>query len=1634
MKYVATLLLFVLATTLGAQNFLRSFGGFNNEEALAIGMDDANRIYTAGYFNSTFSFAGISQSTNGISDIFVARSEANGASDWMFTGGSAGPDRANALAVSDNNQTAVTGYFSHNADFGGQILASNNTSQDFFVLLLDSDGEMLWVRNFGGELGDTGFGIDFDTNGNILVTGQFRGTIDFDGTVFTSTTLPDGTALSFDTFVLKLSPDGDIMWAKHGQNAGESRGLDISSDNEGNVLVCGQFSDTLTFDQTHNNDILNAAFVVKFDEDGNELWFRRFTSSQTIAYALATDSQNEIYVTGDNIGPMLFFSPDGNQYFATDYTYNLFLARFSADGDLQWLTNNGSENPVSSKAIALDDSDSPYIAGTFNCLFDEYAEPLGTGVFYSLGWRDVFISKFDTAGERLWSRNMASNGDALCSAIAIKQSNLPVIAGGFADHFVVTNANTFENYPANIPLSTVNGSYCDDPEYGQLRGVESEGNKDIFISSPINLDREPLDYFYRSGSDCIRDYREICIGDCLDSLTYCGIDSISLNQFIPLGLLPASDVEWIPPPGVSAEPFEIPETGLYILQYERQDGCFNFTDSLYATVHPVPIPTISDNLGINENSPPLAFDIVVCLPDTAILTGGNFSENDNYWWTPDGTIPQFENDSTVYVHNQSGTWNFHIENEFGCSDYNQVHISYASQADTLPLEIIFPNLQEPVDTVFICANELFAGALSSIDGDQGALNILSQNSDIYWALFPTETGIVSFSSNSINVSVSATESGYYTLVGVVDGLCGDNIMYIEREIYIYIYPQADTSVEIIGPSQLCPGEMAVLSASGGSNHSWVGPDFQLIDPASISISQEGTYILSSTVVNEFGCSSMAFDQHTVSFSPAPSISMFPANGIVCPGDSVLLTAQPGLNYNWIGPSGQLVGNTQNIWVDIPGFYHCIVTDFFNCAQESNFLEVKEYASPYLVALPGSDLCLADEILVEAIVDPSAEVYWQPPLDVYQNEVLLTEPGTYYASVTLCGITTSLEFVLNQTEVDAWIDFDGPSTVCNDSTVVLMGNPGMNAYTWLPGGETTQNLIVNEPGEYTLLTYDEEGCMGESESVVITGASEVLINSPESIHLCESDSLELTVDGDFNHYEWQPGGDTLPTLWIFEPGTYQVFGTDDQGCIGESDPIEILPGDIPEIPNYQLSVLCEGDNLVLNIDTDLDVYWVNDDETMVSNPFIIDNLDNDTTLYFYVLSDHGCANSDSIFVSPIPTDYQPIITSNTEVCSGDTLIMNTQSINSAIYNWTINGETLSTNSQLEIWGSYTEGTTIEVALQVTIEPCAEGTDTFIVEVLPVPQTPEILGDLNVCTGDEINLFTTFPDSVNGWWTWNENELWGDSLSLNHDSDSVLVSLTPIFDGCSGIPAQEWIQWHPYPLADSVITNQPVCEGELLALEVYSNEGDVIIHSPWGPSFPGGSMQLASSEPDYSGIYELQVFSDFCESTDEIELLVHPVPVVNLGTDSTWCTGNVASFYIEGYPSVIWNNELEQPGYQTNSSELVAVEVANSFGCTVVDSLWVVFENCDGEIPNVFTPNGDGVNDNFYFNPYNYESYQCSIYNRWGQLICEISNIDYWDGKHCSSDKECPGGTYFYILEYRTLNSIEGNKAGYVQLLR
>jgi hypothetical protein len=527
------ILIFSLTAT-AQQHWLNKGGGAGNDEAQDMVRDANGDLYLTGYFSFGAAFGTINLVGEGDTDVFVAKvSGTTGQYLWVKRFGGPNADGGIAIAMVPGGGVAVTGFFNGQATFGTQQVNAVAASEDIFVLRLDANGDVVWVRTGGGPGSDIPYDVACDPTGNIVATGAFKGAATFSGQAMVSITDPIAMEPSYDIYILKYAPTGTLSWGLQGAAEYEDRGMAIATDQQGDIYVAGQFSDTITFNQTYLNGMFNAGFLLKLAPDGTEQWMTRFGATMCLPRSMVVDNLDRVYLTGDFLGNMAIFGPQ-TVTASNPFQRKVFLARFNGLGGADWISTLGSDNQLTSQKVALDVDGTPYIMGDFKCSFSELAAPNAEGVFYSVGFRDVFAAKFNLLGERQWVHHLGGPRDDRAGGLAMREVDRPIMAGGFQATFNVPYVpSAFQFNPeTNVVYQHINPdylNYCSDANYARFVSVLSSGQRDVFITKPFNPSRQTYDYFQRNGSQCDRPYLISEINPAVPVVTTCDSVLIKVN-------------------------------------------------------------------------------------------------------------------------------------------------------------------------------------------------------------------------------------------------------------------------------------------------------------------------------------------------------------------------------------------------------------------------------------------------------------------------------------------------------------------------------------------------------------------------------------------------------------------------------------------------------------------------------------------------------------------------------------------------------------------------------------------------------------------------------------------------------------------------------------------------------------------------------------------------------------------------------------------------------------------------------------------------------------------------------------------------------------------------------------------------
>jgi gliding motility-associated-like protein len=206
----------------------------------------------------------------------------------------------------------------------------------------------------------------------------------------------------------------------------------------------------------------------------------------------------------------------------------------------------------------------------------------------------------------------------------------------------------------------------------------------------------------------------------------------------------------------------------------------------------------------------------------------------------------------------------------------------------------------------------------------------------------------------------------------------------------------------------------------------------------------------------------------------------------------------------------------------------------------------------------------------------------------------------------------------------------------------------------------------------------------------------------------------------------------------------------------------------------------------------------------------------------------------------------------------------------------------------------------------------------------------------------------------------------------------------------------------------------------------------------------------TSPLSDSIYSVKIFdSTGCNAHDSAFVRVNPVPTLSVGPDTTICDG--LTYTIPGITtgaSIVWipstgldNPAIDTPKFHYNDSVTYTVIASDTTGCADTVHLKIGALNCASYIdaPEAFSPNGDGVNDYFTLFANRIADYDVRIYNRWGELVFEDTNLadlndmsKGWDGSYQGKPQNV--GTFVYYLTATDDYGKKISKKGNITLLR
>ena len=1542
-------------------------------ESLDIVMDSEGNSYITGYISGDTEFQDIQiDITTGYSDVVVAKINPQGVYQWVKRFSGPMSDKGIKIALTSTNDLIVSGTFYSSITFGSTTLTSSAGSKDIFLLKLTNSGDVVWARKDGGALGDNIYALDLDQEDNIILSGQFEGSSTIGNQTFTSMTDPETDLPSFDMFLAKYDGNGTPVWSQAAYAEYEDRGIAVVCDNQNNIYLTGQFSDTIDFfGQTIYNQIYNAGFVAKFGPNGNRIWFDKLAAAQVLAYDITLNNQEQVLVTGDYLGQMVIWAQENQHILSNPYAKKIFVLKLSQNGNYIWGRAKGSDSEVSSRGICVDAQDNIYIGGHFRCSFDEYRDSTGTSHWQSAGFRDQFVTKFTTAGATVWKKHVGGQKEDQCWGIALHESDYPVITGSFEKNMVYPFVNGY-NYSAAIsngPEQSYSPNLDITPDGVNHLLIQGDESINIHVSKMVHSNSSYYNYYEEYSSANYNDSLPMLINPDEDSVDFCPPDRACVATHTNDYYGPLYTGQWN-----TGTPWNLcvdqqNNDGLYSVYVDRLDGCYDFDDTIYIDYHPYPtMPLLTDDHDVNVNSANYN-NIYACAPDTLSFHFENLCDG----CTARISVPALGiQNAPLLIGFNYELWNASsigvvVSSAYGCIQTDPFWFDLINDIDPY---LLLNDSYDSNDSMMVCKGDtvqvLIADSITNPNRNlfyhgelvaQASVTILFNGTQI-----PATT-------NGLYSNFSPTETGWYVVNQSVT--IGNDPCLFPHQVSdsFYVEVKENPPVSISGNELLCPDSYNYLTVSPVLPELiWFGPAilWTSADKDSIMLNDSGVYGVSGHY--DYGEVTCPFLVNVlVQEKQPPLVLMSPADGIVCPGDSVLLYLdREGTAYEWIGPEGFPISFDSATYVTDQGFYACIFTDTSGCQLLTGQVEVREYSTPFIELSPSNVICEEEPITLTAVYGGMAGLQWQSPINSTAPSVVVTSPGTYSCQVTQCGMTVTASVTVIDGSYDLELTTESTS-LCIGDTIRLQATPGLSVYHWSNGFVGLSFFEATEAGTYFVQTLNQYGCSVISDSITITAFPESYPPAINDTFVCVGGNIDLVYNSAFDFGWYHHPGDAAPfstrdtiSFTVLMADTVVYVAHNSVNCPLNFTEVlveALLPLTPPEILGD--TTVCVGDMAVFGVEpiTNGSYFWIYDGDTISNTVSVtVPNISTDSPLTFHLVMTDGCTETGNsvVFSVKLPSPISISAASDT-LCFGETLFATASGQGNVEFIWT------------------------------------DGSSTWNGANLAVNYSELYSGNLSVygingdgCESDILSLEVTLSPDAN--------------LGLSMDT------LT--------------------------------CAGNALTLYATDTLGQISWTLPDQSVLPGYEVLIASLDQSNAGLYIAAVVNQFnCVITDSLQIEVHELPYFPFVNDSVLCSENAYDLYLPDLDfEFTWNSGVADPIFTPDGYTPVILSARDSIGCVFSDTVNIILVDCSGQAANVITTNGDGINEYFTIFNAEYAYDNCLIIlNRWGNVVFEETYYRNTFNGHTNEGKKLNDGVYYFLYYHDCSTKKEITHQGFFHII-
>lgn len=761
------------------------------------------------------------------------------------------------------------------------------------------------------------------------------------------------------------------------------------------------------------------------------------------------------------------------------------------------------------------------------------------------------------------------------------------------------------------------------------------------------------------------------------------------------------------------------------------------------------------------------------------------------------------------------------------------------------------------------------------------------------------------------------------------------------------------------------------------------------------------------------CTGDTTDVHISFLSPVQTDSSFGHLVVPAPPGVTVLSNTPGITDNMVL---QIIGSGLNYGNNVVNLYGWTNAVPHDTVFVTFVLQVDSSASGFVTASKDT-ICPGDS--VKLIAHTNVHNYnWSNGATTDSTWVKPNVTTTYTLNVSKgkCALSLAKTIVVSS---GGFITINHDSVCPGDSTTLTIIDG--SSYKWNTGATTSSITVVLDSSQtFSCISHSPCGSDTLKKRAYLLPKPIPGITGPDTA--CIGSQVTLTASGG-SKYSWSNGATTSSiTITLGGTTTYTV-GISNGACVVDtSKTVTAAPAIVGTITIHPKDTICAGDSATLIAGGGGSYMWLNNSKTTdsirVSPPPGV-------TTYSLTVNKGGCSATVTQQLIVVNGTAPTLTLTKDSICSNDSTTITVNGQVGDKYKWLAPiAPGVSGNATVTLKGS--NGT---ITYKVIVSsPCLIDTLTKTLHVSALPNITQT-GNTTICFGKNTTLLASGGTTYS----------WAPPIGLSctncpnptaSPTTNINYTLTVSNGKCK---------------SDTVI---PFTVNQLPQIIMAANPANICYGTPSILTATGGGTYLWSNgattsavtvTPGQNTTYSV-VVNNGCIDSNRIGIVVDS-PYFQACCDSCIIKGSTVDIGAYGVgmnyawiPSATLScDNCPFPQATPTVTTTYTVTSVDAKGCRTVRTVTICLDCLDFTVPNVFTPNDDGINDDFEVKLNNYTTYSIQIFDRWGKEVYKSTDPTvYWTGRIMATTDMVPDGTYFYEIS-ATCDANTYKKKGFVQVI-